>query len=61
MENVSTVKMMATAQFTETKSVEVMESAFNIKDMFLMITLDIEVGCVVYCPVFGCESSPNKS
>ena len=55
MENVSTVKMMATAQFTETKSVEVMEGAF--KDKLFMITLDIEVGC----PVFGCESSPNKS
>ena len=59
MENVSTVKMMATAQITETKSVEVMESAFE--DKFFMITLDVEVGCVVYCPVFGCESSPNKS
>ena len=59
MENVSTVKMMDTAQFTETKSVEVMEGAF--KDKLFMITLDIEVGCVVYCPVFGCESSPNKS
>ena len=32
MENVSTVKMMATAQFTETKSVEVMESAFKVED-----------------------------
>ena len=32
MENVSTVKMMATAQFTETKSVEVMESAFKVKE-----------------------------
>ena len=47
MENVSTVKMIATAQYTRTKSVELMEGAFKDK-----ITLDIKVGCAVYCPVF---------
>ena len=38
MENVSTVKMMAIAQFTETKSVEVMEGA---------LAMNIQVGPVV--------------
>ena len=39
IENVSIVNMMATARFTETKSVEVVEGA---------LTMDIEV-----CPVCG--------
>ena len=41
---------MGTAQLTKTKSVEVVEGAF--KEKVGRITLDIKVGCAVYCPVF---------
>ena len=46
IENVSIVNIMATARFTETKSVEVVEGA---------LTMDIEV-----CPVCGMCKQRNK-
>ena len=47
IENVSTVIMMTTARFTETKSVEVVEGA---------LTTDIEV-----CPVSGMCKAKKKN
>ena len=48
IENVSIVNIMATARFTETKSVEVVEGA---------LTMDIEV-----CPVGGmCRKAKKKN
>ena len=47
IENVSIVNIMATARFTETKSVEVVEGA---------LTMDIEV-----CPVSGMCKAKKKN
>ena len=47
IENVSIVNIMATARFTETKSVEVVEGA---------LTTDIEV-----CPVSGMSKAKKKN